>query len=177
MIVRSRVLMPLLIVGCIYLYSMIREAGRLLGCVIVGNDFVVEMRNPWIFGLKVTFHQTTQYPTGMAFATLGGPLLVIVMGYLLVLLLTRYRSMLPKGISLLVCLAAYINLVLDPIYYAFIPLGRLGGEPRQVAQSLGISIGLLQVVAIALLALNIYIIKRKVIPILKETLALVQDTP
>jgi hypothetical protein len=73
----------------------------------------------------------------------------------------------PSPFRLLLGLASYLALVLDPVYYAVIPLINMGGEPELLARLLGISTIRIAGPAIAILVINIMLVRSRVVPKLK----------
>jgi hypothetical protein len=76
---------------------------------------------------------------------------------------------LPTPLLLFLAITSYVALILDPIYYAVIPLLRLGGEPETLAWVLDVPRISVVLPAMALLGLNVFLIRRNLVPLIKDT--------
>jgi hypothetical protein len=153
--------------GAVYIYLIIRQAGRLLGAVLLGVPAKSVVLYKVLPAFDVAPSAAEIAPSGLAALILMAPLLALVVGYVLLIAVRRASERLPYGLRLLVCLVSYLCLIIDPAYYGVVPLLRLGGEPEFVARVLGDSQVIIALPAIVILGLNVILARRILVPAIK----------
>lgn len=147
-----------------YAYVFIRELGHLVAKSMLGLPLNLKFLYGIIPSTDVTGLGTP--PLTMAFLIASGPISALIAGYAIVAVL-RWRmpaSVLGTALGML----GYLCLVLDPIYFAIIPILHLGGEPEALIFGGGIPQRILILLALGVLVLNLIILRLKLIPILKR---------
>jgi len=161
-------LIVILVLAALILYSFVRESARLAMCGILGLEFTVSARARGLLGIAALIKHHGSANRDIAIAIASGPLGALIAGYLALLLLRKRGEALPAPARVFLCIFCYLALILDPIYYAVIPLARLGGEPSALASSSGLAMQAIQFVALGLLVINTLLIRKYVMPILKS---------
>ena len=155
------------IMAAFYAYYLTREVGRLIVVLALGLDVAPTIRYRVLVGFEVQSGVVEPTPTEMGLLILSGPGMALVAGYALLAGLIGWGNRIHSRLRLMLGLMCYLTLVLDPIYYAVIPLFRLGGEPETVQYLLPISRLPIVAIAMGLLIFNIYIIQNKLIPLIR----------
>jgi hypothetical protein len=164
---RRHPLIPILVVLSGYLYLVIREAGRLLSGHVLG----IPMFAYWRYGVMPAFEID---PLGMpnpgnrVAIMISGPVFALLVGYLLLAIAVRARTPGKHPLRLLLGFTCYMTLVLDAVYFTIGPLARLGGEPEMLRNLLDIGVGPVVAVALAVLVVNLVLIRTLLIPFLKK---------
>jgi hypothetical protein len=164
---RNPLTLPALL-GAFYIYLLARSMGRGLGALLAGLRYHRILTYYVLPGFYVLPLNPTAPPHELGFVLLAGPLTALATGYLILVLVARTIRSLPFGLRLLLCFVSYLGLVLDPVYYAIIPLLRLGGEPELSARLTGASTLTIALPAMAILGLNVMLARRYLVPALKE---------
>ncbi len=163
---------PLAIVSVLvafYVFYGLRGLGRALAAVIMGLPVSRVMIYKVLPGFDVFSNAWDIAPSRLTTLILAGPACALLAGYLLLVLIGSRGKRLPPPLRLFLCLTSYISLILDPIYYAVIPLLRLGGEPETLAWILDVSPIWLALPAMAVLGLNVMLTRKKLVPLIKGT--------
>ncbi len=147
-----------------YAYMFIRELGHISTKLI----FRLSIDLRFIYGIVPSVDVTgcASEPFVVALLIASGPVAALAVGYILVTIL-RWR-MPPSLFGSALGMLSYFCLVLDPIYFAVIPVLHLGGEPDALILTGRISQRGLIAIALGVLTLNLVILRLKLIPILKE---------
>ena len=155
------------ILGGLYAYFLTREAGRLVVGFGLGLEVSPAARHGVFLGFEVHTGVVQLTPREIALLILSGPGMALAGGYALLALLIRWGNMIHPSLRLLLGLMCYLDLVLDPIYYAVIPLFRLGGEPETLAYLLSISRPTIVGIAMVILIFNTYLVHKKIVPLIR----------
>ena len=161
---------PLAIVSVLaafYVFYVLRGLGRALVAVIMGLPVTSVMIYKVLPGFDVFSNAWEMRPSRLATLILAGPACALLAGYILLVLIGYREKRLPPNLRLFLCMTSYISLILDPIYYAAIPLLRLGGEPETLAWILDVSPIWLALPAMAVLGLNVFLTKGRLVPLIK----------
>jgi hypothetical protein len=165
---RRNPLVILAALGSFYAYYLMREAGHLIAGLMIGREVRALFMYRIIPRIAVDLQASRPTVREQALVIVSGPLAALVLGYILLVLIVRWGRTLHRSMHLLLGFACYLCLVLDPIYYAVIPLLRLGGEPQSLAALLGYSVPAMIAIAVGLLILNIALVRRKVVPLIRR---------
>jgi hypothetical protein len=153
--------------GAFYAYFLLRYLGRGLAAAVMDVHLEQAVVYKILPRLDIFPRAAGVAPARLAILILMGPVVALLTGYLLMAILPRTGHM-PWRLRFFVCLISYFCLVLDPIYYAVIPLLRLGGEPEALAGVLGIPPVLVALLAMAILGLNVLLVRKKVVPVMRR---------
>jgi hypothetical protein len=164
---RSHPLVLLSIPAAGYVYLLIRQVGRGLGAAAFSIPIEPVMMSKILPGFDVYSHAAGIGPGRLAGLILMGPALTLLVGYVLLWVLGRGPRRGPGGLRLFGCTISYLGLILDPVYYAVIPLLRLGGEPETLAHIIGVSPIVVALPAMAVLGLNVMLTGRLLVPAIK----------
>ena len=161
---------PLAIISVLvafYTFYVLRGLGRALAAVIMGLPVGRVMIYKVLPSFDVFSNAWELEPSRLVTLILAGPACALLAGYLLLALIASREKRLPPRLRLFLCMTSYISLILDPIYYAAIPLLRLGGEPETLAWILDVSPIWLALPAMAVLGLNVFLTKGRLVPLIK----------
>jgi hypothetical protein len=157
------------VLGAIYTFYVVRGLGRALAASVMG----VPVRRVMIYKILPTFDVFSDAwdmaPSRLAALILAGPASGLLIGYLLLLILGYEGKHTPARILFFLCVTSYAGLILDPIYYAVIPLLALGGEPETLAWVLDVSRMWVVLPAMALLGLNVLLARSRLLPLMKRS--------
>jgi hypothetical protein len=162
---------PLILVAvaiAFYAYYLVREFGHLLASRLPGLRVASAMRYKIFPGFDLYPSESGTADVNEAVFIVAGPAMALLAGYALLLLLLRRGSRLHPAVRSTMGILCYLALMLDPVYYAIIPLLKLGGEPEMLARVLSISTVPIMIVAVGVLVLNTYLIQRFVMPLIRE---------
>jgi hypothetical protein len=163
---RRKPLALLSILGAGYAYLLIRQMGKVLAATALGMPVDPGMIYGFLPDFQVSYPGDA--PTyGHAILMLAGPGLALLTGYFFLWVVWHHRERIPSGLRLLTGLISYLGLILDPAYYALIPLLRLGGEPEILARATGVSPIAIVLPAMVVLGLNVMLAKRHLIPAIR----------
>lgn len=155
------------VLGAVYVFYLLRGLGRALAASIMG----VPINRGVLYGVLPTFDVFSgaweRAPRELAVLILAGPGLALAAGYALLAIVSSPERRLPAHLLLFLTITSYACLILDPIYYAVIPLLRLGGEPETLAWVLDVSRLGVALPAMALLGFNVFLTKRVLVPLMK----------
>jgi hypothetical protein len=156
------------VLAAVYVFYVIRGLGRAVAALTAG----LPVNHGMLYKVLPTFDVFSDAwemaPSQLATLILAGPGLALLAGYLLLGLVGHLGRRLPSGLLLFLAITSYACLVMDPIYYALIPLMRLGGEPETLARVLDIPRLGVALPAMALLGLNVFLTRRNLVPLLKS---------
>lgn len=165
---RKHPLVPLIVLVAVLAYLMIREIGHLLSLSAMG----LAVRSFLQYGFLPAFEAAPSTPIlspeSQALVTLSGPVLVLIVGYLLLWLMNRYHRLAVSGPGLIVGFLCYLALIIDPVYYSILPLLKLGGEPETLAGLLEIPLTPITVTAFGLLVLNALLLRKSLVPLMRR---------
>jgi hypothetical protein len=164
---RRNPLTVIAILAGFYAYFLTREAGRLVAGLALGLEVLPAAKHGVFLGFEVHPGVVQLTPKEIALLILSGPGMALTGGYALLALLIRWGNTIHPSLRLLLGLTCYLALVLDPIYYAVIPLFRLGGEPETLARLLSISKLLIVGIAMVILIFNTYLVQKRIVPLMK----------
>jgi len=157
------------VLGAVYVYYALRGLGRALAAVIMG----LPAKQGMLFKVLPTFDVFSNAwetaPRALGTLILAGPALALLAGYLLLLIVHYCGRRLPPHLQIFLCVTSYAGLILDPIYYALIPLLRLGGEPETLARVFDVPRVAVALPAMVLLGLNVFLIRRRLVPLMRGT--------
>jgi hypothetical protein len=153
--------------GSLVIYLIIRETGHLISGLVLGIPTTLVLRYGILPGVDVSQLAGSLAKRQEGSIIISGPILALLVGYGLLILFARRRRASKPVLQLFLGILCYLSLILDPIYYAIIPLANLGDEPERVAMLLEVSIRTIQLCALSLLLINMLLIRRKVVPFLK----------
>ncbi len=162
---RSRLLFLLILAG-FYLFLPIRELGNLVFAIFTGNSYSFNLL--WHFVPDVEVHLSASTPKLEILSILSGPIATLSVGYLL--LLAKIGRRLPLPITLFAAIVSYLCLILDPAYFGFAGLFSHGGEPDDLEIN-GLSRSVTIPIAIIIFVLNLYLVKKLLIPHLRNMLS------
>lgn len=155
------------VLGAVYVYYTLRGLGRALAALMMA----LPVRHNMLFKVLPAFDVFSDAwempPLRLAALILAGPALALLAGYILMVLIGRMGQRFPPHLRLLLCLISYAGLILDPIYYALIPLLRLGGEPETLAWVLDLPRVWVALPAMVLLGLNVFLIRKRLVPVMR----------
>jgi len=157
------------VIGAVYLFYILRGLGRALAALILGIPLNQRMLYKVLPTFDVFSDAWQRAPLELAALILAGPALALLTGYMLLVLACSLGRRLPTPLLLFLAITSYVALILDPIYYAVIPLLRLGGEPETLAWVLDVPRISVVLPAMALLGLNVFLIRRNLVPLIKDT--------
>jgi hypothetical protein len=161
---RSRPLVLLYLLAAGYLYLLVRQVGRGLGAVAAGIPFEPVLMHGILPGFAVYSQAGQTSPGRMAAVLLTGPAFALLVGYLLLWAVARGAGRAPARLGIFLCAISYLALMLDPLYYAVIPLLRMGGEPETLARITGLSSRAIAIPAMAVLGLNVMLARKYLVP-------------
>ncbi len=164
---RRNPLTILSILGAIYVFYVLRGLGRALAAIIMGLPAKPVIIYKVLPGFDVFSNAWEMAPPRLAALILAGPACALLAGYLLLVLISYQGNRIPSKVLHFLCMASYVSLVLDPIYYAVIPLLRLGGEPETLAWVLDVSRIWVALPAMAMLGFNVILARERLVPIIK----------
>jgi hypothetical protein len=164
---RRRPLILLYLIAAGYIYLLIRQVGRGLGGAIAGIAVKPVMMHGILPGFAAAAQAGQAAPGRLAALMLAGPILALLVGYVLLWAVARGAGRAPAGLGVLLCAISYLALVLDPLYYAVIPLLRMGGEPETLAMITGVSPRMIAIPAMAVLGLNVMLVRKYLVPSIK----------
>jgi hypothetical protein len=156
------------VLGAFYAFYVLRGLGRALAAIIMGLPVTRVMIYRVLPGFDVFSDAWEMAPSRLATLILAGPACALLAGYLLLVLIGSRGKRLPSQLLLFLCMTSYVSLILDPIYYAVIPLLRLGGEPETLAWVLDVSRIWVALPAMAVLGLNVMLTRRRLVPLIKD---------
>jgi hypothetical protein len=165
---RRNPLAILSVVGAIYLYYLLRGLGRALAAASMGLPTNRVMLYKVLPTFDVFSNAWEMSPSTIAVLLLAGPACALLAGYLLMALIDRLGESLPRPALLFLCITSYAGLMLDPIYYALIPLLRLGGEPDILTRALDIPRAWVVLPAMVILGLNVLLTRRRLVPLIRN---------
>jgi hypothetical protein len=166
--VRRNPLVILSAPAALYVYLLIRGLGRWLAATATGLPAYHTMVYKVLPTFGVLSNTGDIAPVRSAILILAGPALVLLAGYLLLVLVSLWGERLPSWLRLFLCLTCYLGLILDPIYYAVIPLLRLGGEPGMLMRITGAPSVALILPAMVLLGLNVMLTRNRMVPLIRR---------
>jgi hypothetical protein len=155
------------VLAAFYIYFFVRGLGRGLAATAMGMVVRPVMRYRVLPGFDVLPGASDIAPRRLAVLILASPVLALLVGYTLLGVMSVRGSRFSYNVRLFICVGSYLGLILDPIYYAVIPLLRLGGEPEMLAQALDAPALAIAFPAMALLGLNVLLARKRLVPILK----------
>jgi hypothetical protein len=155
------------VLGAFYTYLLLRQLGRATAAFMMDARLHLVMNYKVFPRFDMSFNAGALTPARFAVLILAGPGLALAVGYLLLALGTSRTRRPPRGLRLLTCLTSYLCLVLDPIYFAVIPLLHLGGEPETLMGVLGIPPLAMAAPAMALLGLNVILVRSRLVPAIR----------
>jgi hypothetical protein len=165
--VRRHPLVPLGMLVAVVAYLMIREAGHLVSLSTMG----LAVRSFLQYGILPAFEASPSNPIlspeSQALVSLSGPVLALIVGYLLLWLMTKHKRLAGSGPGLIVGFICYLTLIIDPVYYSIVSLLKLGGEPEKIAGLLQIPITPITVTAFGLLVLNTLLLRKWLVPLMR----------
>jgi hypothetical protein len=156
-----------LVLAAIYVYSLIREAARLAACALLGIQTTLLPRARGLLGLQVRVDWSHIPRSHTGIVILAGPVVVLGVGYIMLVAIRKRGALMPDPLRIFSCVLCYLALMLDPIYYAVIPLVGLGGEPSAVAVAWGAPVVVVQIAALAILVINTVFVRKDVVPLLR----------
>ena len=162
---RSRLLLLLVLAG-FYLFVALRELGNLVFAIFTGNSYSFNLLRHIIPEVEVGLSAAT--PRLEIMSILSGPIATLSVGYLL--LLAKISRKLPLPIKLLATILCYLCLILDPAYFGFAGLLFQGGEPDDLEIN-GLSKSITIPIAIIIFFLNLYLVRKLLIPHLRQILS------
>jgi hypothetical protein len=154
-----------LVSGVIYL--LVREVGHFVALALLGLPIFATLRYRFLPAVEVGAGILSIPVGSAAWIIASAPLATLGLGYVLLVLIARRGLRGGRFLGTIGAFTCYLTLTLDPIYYAAIPLFSPGGEPEKLAYLLGISTGRLEIPALLVLALNIVVARRVVVPRLR----------
>ena len=149
-----------------YIYVLLRESGHLL----VGLTLKMPLTSDWTYRILPAFAvdaAATGNIRGRSMIILAGPAATLIAGYVLILLMVRGNRPDKRPLRLISGLTCYLALILDPIYFAVVPLARLGGEPERLASLLDVEATPMVAAALVILVVNLILIRTRLVPFLK----------
>jgi hypothetical protein len=155
------------VLAAVYVFYVLRGLGRALAAVIMGLPVTSVMIYKVLPGFDVFSNAWEIGRSRIATLILAGPACALLAGYILLMLIGSRGKRLPPLFRLFLCMTSYISLILDPIYYAVIPLLRLGGEPETLAWILDVSPIWLALPAMVVLGLNVMLTRKGLVPLIK----------
>jgi hypothetical protein len=155
------------VVGAFYIFYALRGLGRALAAAILGQPVDLVMLYKVLPTFDVFSGAWEMATPRLVTLILAGPACVLAVGYLLMVIVSRKGARLPSQLVFFLCVTSYAGLMLDPIYYAVIPLLRLGGEPETLAWVLDVSRFWVALPAMVLLGINVVLTKAKLVPLIK----------
>lgn len=166
---RRNPLALLLVPASFYVYLLIRGLGRALAAALMGLPVDHIMFYKILPAFDVFSQSGEIAPAKIAILILGGPVCALLAGYILLVLLVPWRERLPSGLGLFLCFTCYLSLILDPIYFALIPLLPLGGEPEMLARITSVSPIAIALPAMGLLGLNVILTRNRLVLLIKRS--------
>jgi hypothetical protein len=164
---RKHPIIVLAVLVGLFAYAMLREAGHLAALWALKLPAATTLRYGFLPAVDISPGPGAA-PSSVGWVIAAGPIAAIAAGYVLVAVLTKWKAGMPSFVRVAAATACYLGLVLDPIYYAAIPLFNLGGEPEMVARLLGVPLVRLEISALILLVLNLILARRWVVPLLRS---------
>ena len=165
---RGHPLVPVSVGVAVIAYLVIREVGHLVSLSAMG----LAVRSFLQYGFLPAFGAASSNPilspVSQALVILAGPVLVLVVGYILLWIMKRHHRLAGSGLGLSVCFICYLALIIDPVYYSIGPLLKLGGEPEMLAGLLEISPIPITVTALGLLVLNALLLRKRLVPLMRK---------
>jgi hypothetical protein len=156
------------VLGAVYVFYTLRGLGRALAAVVMGLPVNRVMLYKVLPSFDVFSDAWQTAPSRLATLILAGPACALLAGYLLLMFIGCLGKRLPPQLMLFLCMTSYAGLILDPIYYAVVPLLRLGGEPETLAWVLDASRLWVALPAMALLGLNVMLTRKRLVPLIRE---------
>ena len=157
------------VLAAIYVFYLLRGLGRALAAAVMGLPVGRVMIYKVLPSFDVFSDAWDMAPARLATLILAGPVCALLAGYLLLVLIGPPGRRLPSQLLLFLSMTSYAGLILDPIYYAVIPLFRLGGEPEMLTWVLGVSRIWVVLPAMAVLGLNVMLTRKRLVPLIKGT--------
>jgi hypothetical protein len=165
---RRNLLAPVSVLAAFYAFYILRGGGRALVAAMMGIPITRVMVHRVLPAFDVFSNAWEMAPSRLAILILAGPAATLLVGYLLVLVIGPKVERLPSPLLLFLCVCSYAGLILDPTYYAVIPLLRLGGEPETLAWVLGVSRFWIAFPAMAVLGLNVMLARTRLVPFMRR---------
>ncbi|MFZ1946107.1 MAG: hypothetical protein WAW06_01005 [bacterium] len=157
-------------VGALAIYFLVREAGHLAACLVQRMPVSVILRYGFLPSVQAQPEAAEASTRAAAAVILAGPAATLAAGYVLLYgIVRRWPEAFPR-LRILWAVTCYVGLMLDPIYYAVIPLMSLGGEPGTLTALTGVGFLRIEIAGFALLVANTLLARRIIAPFLREHL-------
>lgn len=157
-------------IGALAIYLVVREAGHLVACLAQRMPVSVVLRYGFLPSVQIGPDAAEATARAAAAVILAGPAATLAAGYVLLYgIVKSWPEAFPPA-RILWAATCYVALILDPVYYAVIPLLSLGGEPGTLAGLTGVSFLRIEIVGFAFLVANTILARRAVAPFLREHL-------
>lgn len=163
---RKKALAVLMVPIAVMLYAILREAGHLAACLVLGVPVSGFLKYGFVPAVHIPAEAAMLTNRSLAVITLSGPVAALLAGYILLYAISRRQSK-ASPLLLLAGITCYACVTFDSIYYSAIPLFGLGGEPETLALATGLAMSRIQVAALVLLVLNAILTRRVVMPVLR----------
>jgi hypothetical protein len=148
-------------------YAMLRELGHAVALAVLRVPAATTLRYGFLPTVGISPDAAGASRSSIGWVTLAGPLAALAAGYILLAAIARWKPGLPSFARVTVAVVCYLGLVIDPIYYAAIPLFNLGGEPELAASLLGLPLSRVETSALVLLVLNVILARQWIVPWLR----------